>query len=252
MGVDAVVLAGARNDGDLAGFSDQDYEALIEINKRPMIEYVIESLRGTPLIDRIIVVGPGELNVEGVNQVITAKGDLVSNIELGLKASLSPYTLIISSDIPLITPEAIESFLVECEEDKAAFYYPIVRKEVLEASFPQSNRTYFSLEEGVFSGGNIFLVNGEILLQLTSLLEGILKWRKQPWKMAYLLGFKFIIKLLTGKLSISLIEEELFNLTGYLGKAIVLDHPEVGFDVDKLEHFIMAENIHKSSDTKSG
>ncbi len=97
-----------------------------------------------------------------------------------------------------------------------------------------------------------FLVNGEVISELTGLMNKVLKWRKQPWKLAYLLGFKFIIKLLTNNLSISLIEDELFKVTGYLGKAIVLDYPEVGFDVDKLEHFNMVEDIYKSSDTKSG
>ncbi|TDX51271.1 NTP transferase domain-containing protein [Orenia marismortui] len=251
MGIDAIVLAGAKNNGDLSKISKEKYEALIEINGKKMIKYLLDTLDDTDLIDNIIVVGPEEMSKEKIDKFIPCQNSLLGNIKLGLQTAKSPYSLIFTADIPLITVEAIHQFLAKCDGDKAAFYYPVIRKEFMEISFPNSKRTYCTLEEGVFTGGNIFLVNNEVLLRQEDILSKILNWRKKPWKLAYLLGFKFIIKLLSGNLSINLIEEEIYKLTGYTGKAIILDYPEVGFDIDKPEHFNLIEELYLSSDIKS-
>lgn len=251
MGLDVVVLAGARNNGELAQVSNEEYEALIKINGIAMIDYVLDTLKEVELIDEIIVVGPEKINKSRVDTFIPCQDSLLQNIKLGLSKSKTPYTLLVTSDIPLITSDAIIQFLKCCEESKAAFYYPLVTKEAIERDFPQQSKTYFNLIEGSFTGGNIFLVNGEILFILEALLDKILKWRKKPWKLAYLLGFKFIVKLLTASLSINIIEEEFCKLTGYIGKAIVLDKSEIGFDVDQLKQLEAIKKIYKSSEIKS-
>ncbi|OCL25758.1 molybdopterin-guanine dinucleotide biosynthesis protein A [Orenia metallireducens] len=251
MGLDAIVLAGAKNNGRLSEISDQDYEALIKLKGKTITEYLLDKLREVPLIDNIIVVGPNGLNKKNIDKFIPCQDSLLENLKLGLQTAESPYSLVFTSDIPLITVEAIQDFLAKCEGGKAAFYYPIIPKEFVEVSFPKSNRTYFSLNEGTFTGGNIFLVNGDVVLRLEELLDKILKWRKKPWKLAYLLGFKFIIKLLTGNLSIDLIEKEVYKLTGYIGKAIISDYPEIGFDIDTPEDYNLIEKIYKGSDIKS-
>lgn len=251
MGLDAIVLAGARNDGRLSEVSNQEYEALIEVNGKAMVGYLIDTLNEVPLIDNIIVIGPNQLKIKGIDKFIPCQDSLIENIRLSLQTAQSPYSLVFTSDIPLITVEAIQDFLAKCEGNKAAFYYPIIPKEFIDIYFPGNNRTYFSLNEGVFTGGNMFLMNGEVVLRMEELLTKILKWRKKPWKLAYLLGFKFIIKLLTGSLTIELIEEEVYKLTGYKGKAIISEYPEIGFDIDKPEHLNSIEKIYKSSGIKS-
>ncbi len=251
MGLDAVVLAGAKNNGQLSKISKEEYEALIKINNKSMIEHVIDTLKEVELIDNIIVVGPDSIDQSTVDKFVHSQDSLVENINLGLQMSQSPYTLILTSDIPLVTADAILDFLAKCEDDRAAFYYPIIPKQFVEISFPNSNKTYFTLDEGSFTGGNIFLVNGDVLLQLKPILDNVIKWRKSPWKLAYLLGFKFIIKLLSGSLSIELIEAEIIKLTNYKGRAIISDYPELGFDIDKIEQFKFLNKLYQGSEIKS-
>ncbi|MCK8817037.1 nucleotidyltransferase family protein [Natroniella sulfidigena] len=253
MGLDAIVLAGAVNDGKLAEVSEQDYEALIKINDQPMVDYVVNTLQQVELIDRIILVGPaelaqGNLDLEGnVELVISGQNTLLENIKLGLSQTDKPYSLVLSSDIPLITVEAIEAFLAKCEADRAVAYYPIIPQEFNQLLFSDTNRTCFKLVDGSFTGGNIFLLNGPIILRLEKLLAKILAWRKKPWKLAYLLGFKFIVKLLTGRLSIELIEEEVYKLTGYQAKAVIVDYPEIGFDIDRPKQLMLAREFYQDS-----
>ena len=68
--------------------------------------------------------------------------------------------------------------------------------------------------------------------------------------MAQLLGFKFIIKFLTNNLSLTTIEDRIYKLTNYKGKAIVLEYPEVGFDIDNLSHLDVVNKIYSTSDLK--
>jgi len=71
--VDAVVLAGAANDGKLAMCDDAEYEALISIQGRPMVSYVLNTLRRCEQIGTIVLVCPKE-----VSESIDPISDLVS------------------------------------------------------------------------------------------------------------------------------------------------------------------------------
>jgi len=57
MQVDAIVLAGAKNDGKLREVSPSPYEAMILINDRPMLSYVVDALKQSKQVGRIVVVG---------------------------------------------------------------------------------------------------------------------------------------------------------------------------------------------------
>lgn len=251
MGVDAVILAGAKNDGLLASSSSKEYEALIEIAGKEMVKYIIDVLKRVDMVDQIIVVGPQELEKFAAARLVLSKGSLLENIKLGLNATNTPYNLILSSDIPLISVEAINSFLSDSKRKKSDFYYPIIPKKLVELDFPKTKKSYFSLTEGVFTGGNIFLINKKALLDLEDLIIKILKWRKTPWKLAYLLGFKFIVKLLTGTLSLPLIENQVHKLTAYHAKGVILNYPEVGFDIDKPKQLALAKEILSNSAIKA-
>ncbi|NLM69130.1 MAG: hypothetical protein GX177_03905, partial [Firmicutes bacterium] len=52
MQVDAIVLAGAKNDGKLQEVSSCQYEALIKINDKPMLCYVINALKSSAYIGK--------------------------------------------------------------------------------------------------------------------------------------------------------------------------------------------------------
>src|SRR5690606_19557778 len=141
--VDAVVLAGAPNQGALKEASDAPLEALIELGGKPMIAYVLQALRECGRIGRIAVVGPQGLAsavqaaaVDGGPPVELAGdgGGLVTNIQRGLDYlnSQGPV-LIVTSDIPLLTAEALNDFLDRCQEGQADVFYPIVARSQSEA-----------------------------------------------------------------------------------------------------------------------
>lgn len=56
--IDAIVLAGSKNNGPLQECSKARNEAMIKIADKFMVEYVVESIRQCPAIGQIIIVGP--------------------------------------------------------------------------------------------------------------------------------------------------------------------------------------------------
>lgn len=86
--VDAVVLAGAANDGKLATCDNAKYEALISVQGKPMLSYVLDTLRRYEEIGRIVLVCPKEVS-ESIGPIpglltVEARGALLENLRAGL------------------------------------------------------------------------------------------------------------------------------------------------------------------------
>ena len=238
MKVDVMVMAGGKCTELLRQCSQMEYEALIEINGVPMVKYVVDAARHSQSIGRIAVIGPVELLEpflkDDVDLFISGQERLVDNVREGMQAlGGQRKVLILSSDVPLISPQVIDSFVERCLAREADFYYPIVSKENNLQRFPGTKRTYARLRDGVFTGGNIFVMNPAIVEGALGFMQKMIIWRKQPLKLCQAFGWKYILKLVLGRLTIAELEERVHHLTGYSAAALVMEFPEVGFDVDK-------------------
>ncbi len=236
MKVDALILAG----GSLKGISGEDKvsKALIEIEGKPMIEYVIDVLKDCPEIGRMVVVIPSNAPLgnwaQRVDRVLFKGGSLTENIEAGMEyLGKDQPILVLSSDIPLITPEAIGDFLNRCLGRESCVYYPIISREEVEKRFPGTQRTYAALKEGTFTGGNIALIDPQVIRDNRELLERLYNLRKSPFQLVRVLGFRFILKFLLRRLTIGELEEKASHLIRTRGCAIITPFPEIGVDVDK-------------------
>ncbi|MEC9488304.1 MAG: nucleotidyltransferase family protein [Halanaerobium sp.] len=250
---DVVILAGARNEGPLQEVSSDPYEALIPVGAHTMVEHVLKAVRSSAFSDRILVVGPEkelqELLPEDII-VIQGTSSMVDNIKLGAQEfSSSEYILVVTSDIPLVTAGAIDDFLHACQEREADIYYPLISKQVNVRKYPGVKRTYVHLTDGTFTGGNMVLLKTEIIEQCQAMLEKVVSWRKKPWKLSQLLGFKFIIKFFLGQLSLEEIEERVSQIIGFKGVGLVTEYPEIGFDVDKPSDLERMQEIFASDST---
>jgi GTP:adenosylcobinamide-phosphate guanylyltransferase len=246
--VDAVVLAGAANDGKLAMCDDAEYEALISIQDKPMVSYVLDTLRRCDQIETIVLVCPKEVS-ESIDPVsdlvpVEGRGALLENLGLGL-AQLDPDkpALIVTGDVPLLTWEAICDLLAQAEARPAEIYYPVVRKEACESKFPGIKRTYMTISDGTLTGGNIALVKPSALKACGKFLDQAIATRKKPWMMGSVLGIRLILKFLVGRLSIGDIERRLEFLTGVKAMGVISDYAEIAFDVDKPKDLELAQAI---------
>ncbi|MCL6473151.1 MAG: nucleotidyltransferase family protein [Firmicutes bacterium] len=231
--VDAIILAG----GSAKELDSAPAKGLVSINGRPMVEYVIGALRQCEDIDRICVVVPVEYSYSessGKVGVKVASGTLPQVAKTGIDClGSSKPVLMLSADIPLITPEAISDFLKRCAGYNADFYYPIVRYGESEKRFPDVKRTYARVREGRFTGGNIILINPRFINRNMGIIERIYELRKKPIKIAQVLGFSFLFRFVLGMLTIGQIEDRIGQLTNSVCRAVETPYVEIGIDVDK-------------------
>lgn len=235
--IGALILAGSKNTGPLAECSDESYEALIPVNGRPMIDYVYEALRDTDRIGRMVVVGPeAQLRDRmGDDVTIVPPGERLMSV---LTEAMEQFdgmerVLIATADIPLLTAQSVGAFLDACGDMGADLYYPVVSNHCIEDRFPGNRRTYIPFREGVFTGGNLFVVNPAIVGRLQAVGQTLVDARKNPIELSRLVGWTFLIRFLLRLVSLKEAQARVTRLLGVTGKVIVVDYPEIGVDVDK-------------------
>lgn len=235
---DAIILAGGENSKELSKYTPHCYEALIDIAGKPMVTFVAAALAASRQVDRIFVLGPvnelAECDFPPESHICASGPTIIETIRLGMRSlGHSRPVLVATADIPLLTAEAVNDFLVQCGRVDADLYYPIVPKEVNERSYPGNKRTYARLREGVYTGGNLFLVNPAIVEQCALVAEKFIAERKHPVVLCRMLGWSFVIRFLLGVLSLKDVEKRVSELLGVRGAVVKSPFPELGIDVDK-------------------
>lgn len=235
---DAIILAGGENSKHLSKFSSQSYEAMIEIAGKPMVTFVADALAAAPQVERIFIIGPVKqlVNCDFPKNVILVEGGstIIETIQLGMKAlGHERKVLVVTADIPLLTPVAIDDFLRQCAEVEVDLYYPIVSKDINNQYYPGNKRTYVRFKDGTYTGGNIFLVNPAIVPQCLLAAKELIDNRKNPFKLCCLLGWGFVLGFFIGTLSLDKVKERVAQLLGITGTVIQSPYPELGIDVDK-------------------
>lgn len=246
MKVNAVVLAGAPNNGQLQEANSEKWEATIPIHGKPMVNYVIEALQKSARIENLVVVGPLEIkDVLPPGVALVESGDnLTDNIFRAVDAlGHDNKILLVTSDIPFVHAEVIDDFIDRCGELVGDVYYPVISKEANQQVYPETVRTYFTLKEGSFTGGNVILASPQAITDSRWVMDEIICKRKKPWKLIRMLGFVFIIKFFAKRLSLRELEQRVSELLGYTGVVIISPYPELGTDVDKPSDLNLALRI---------
>lgn len=244
--LDAVILAGSLNSGPLRECSGEVNEAMIKIGSKPMIRYVVDALIKSKNINRVVIVGPSEIKgffPEKSVEVVYHEGSAVKNLVKGLEfVDKSKKTLIAACDIPLLTTQAVDDLISKSKDQEIDFYYPIVPMEIIHRTFPDIKRTSVSLKEGMFTGGNLFIINPWAVERCIDKLEEFISFRKSPIQLCKLLGMTLVIKFLFNRLSISEIEQKASEILRINGRAIITNYSEIGVDVDKPSDYLIVSN----------
>lgn len=247
MPIDAVLLAGRLNEGLLRVVSDETWEAMVPVGGLPMAAWVGLAALEAPSVGRLAVVGPEELMAhlpsERVLRVPPGR-HMFENLLRGTDA-LQPEgrVLVLTSDIPLVRSRMVEDFVREALDADADFCYPIVSRERVEATFGQSRRTYVSVKEGTFTGGNLILVRPEQMRRLADEAGALIALRKRPLGLARRLGVGFLLRFLLFRPPLQDVERHFSRLFGLTARAIPVPHAEIGVDVDRPEDLILCQKI---------
>ncbi|WP_420643854.1 NTP transferase domain-containing protein [Candidatus Leptofilum sp.] len=243
--INCVVLAGGLpQPGDpLYEMTQGKSKALLDMNGRTMLERVIDALQESQSIGEIVVVGLG--NDQGMtfqrpvhhtpdfgSMLKNALGGIAKMRELHPKTNL---VMVCSADIPTLTPEIVDAFIENCAPYDKGMVYNFVDKATLEARFPNSNRTYVKLKDGLIAGGDLTLIQADLSDTNRDIWEALTNARKHAWQLARVVGFRFLLKFLLRRLSFADIEEAAFRITGRPCQVLHNPHAEIAMDADKPE-----------------
>lgn len=234
----AVVLAGGQAKPEIVALTGVDNRALIPIDGRPMLSYVVRALQEARCIDGVTVVGNVPDSPDYTR--VTDQGSFVENLYAGLDtADEAEYLLITTADIPFVTAAAIEDFAQRGAAMGADLLYPIVAVEKCYARFPGVKRTAVRLRGGRWTGGNMILARPSFLRQQRECISAGYLARKSPLRLALMLGFGTTLRLALsqlawpGLLGVAQLESTVSRLLGGQVRAVVSNFPELATDIDR-------------------
>jgi GTP:adenosylcobinamide-phosphate guanylyltransferase len=251
-GLDAVVMAGGRDDPELLAAGAAQHRALIEVGGRPLLEWGLEALRSSAMVEKIILVSAAAVAdkispglFDALSDTLSDSSGILGNMWLGAKR-LDPQRpmLVIHGDLPALTPESVDDFVTRSLELNVSLTLPIITREANERKFPGTTRTYIRLREGRFTAGNGVVLGPGFLERHGAVIEQVYRGRKSPVRLARLLGLATMIKWLTGRLSLAQIEARASRILGAPATAVISEYAELGFDIDKPSDLEAARRWH--------
>jgi molybdopterin-guanine dinucleotide biosynthesis protein A len=241
--MDALVLAGGipQPGEPLYDFTQGKPKALLDISGKPMVQWVLDALSQAKSIDRVVVVSLEEdsgLKCEKPVAYLPNQGEMLNNIRAGVRKvlELNPgarHVLSVSSDIPSITGEMVDWMVDTTAQSDHDIYYSVITRQVMEARYPNSKRSYIRLKDVDICGGDMNMFRAQTATENEALWEKIIAARKNALKQAALIGFDTLFLLLFRRVTLDeavKIVEKRLNITG---RVIRSPYAEIGMDVDK-------------------
>ena len=241
--MDAIITAGGiPKPGDpLYSETQGKPKALVEVAGKPMVQWVLDAITGAHDVGTIVIVGldpDSGLYCDRPVQFLPNQGGMINNIRSGIEYIKTEKTdahhiLTVSSDIPAITSEMVDWMIRTTMETDHDLYYSVIRREVMEARFPNSNRSYIHLRGMDVCGGDMNVIRALTVTGNDELWEKIVEARKSALRQASLIGYDTAILLLLRLISLERGVKMASKRLNIAGRVIDCPYAEVGMDVDK-------------------
>ncbi len=235
----ALVLAGSRGGVDpVAAYAGVPHKGLIVLGGRTLLERVITALAeaGAQRIvistsEPAIIAAVAMLKTNAKLEVIPASGSPSLSVRQGAEHLGAPL-LVTTVDHALLQPEWIADFVskVPATADMAALLAP---EEVVRAASPETERTYLTFRDDRYSGCNLFYLQTPAALRVLDLWRQVEAYRKQPWRIAAMLGIGTLIGYALRRLTLDETVRRLGAKAGVNAAAVRSPYGRAAIDVDK-------------------
>jgi GTP:adenosylcobinamide-phosphate guanylyltransferase len=254
--MDAIVTAGGipQPEDPLYPYSHGDSKALIDIAGKPMVQWVLDALGDSKLVDNVIVIGlspKSGVTCKKPLYFLSNQGRMLANIVVGVNKSLqlnkkNKYVLIVSSDIPALQPEMVDWLIENCMTTKDDLYYGICAKDVMETRFPHSRRTYTKLKGMELCGADMHVSHVSMATDHLDMWEQLIGNRKNPLRQASIIGLGTFFNVLARRITLDDLVATVSKRIGIKGRAVHFPFAEPCMDVDKPHQLeLLREDLQK-------
>ena len=241
--MDAIVIAGGIPEPDepLYPYTKGAPKALLDVAGKPMAQWVLDALDGAQTIDQIVIIGLQEdcgLHSQKVVAFIESEGSILLNIRRGVRKVLeinpsAGHVAVVSSDIPGVRAEHVDWVVRTAMQTDEDVYYNVITRQVMEARYPGSKRSYTRLKDVEVCGGDLNVVRAMTVTGNDELWERIIASRKNVFKQAALLGYDTLLLLLLRQITLESGIKRVTRRVNLTGRALLCPYAEIGMDVDK-------------------
>lgn len=241
--MDAIVTAAGtpKEDDPLYEFTQGKPKALIDIAGKPMIQWVLDALDGSPSVDAVFIVGleaDAPITSSKLKDYLPNKGGILENLRAGVEKDLevnpsSEHVLAVSSDIPAIKPEMVDWIVEESMKTDDDLYYFVIEKNVMETRFPGSHRSFTNFKDVSICGGDLNVIRTMTMTGNDELWKKIIASRKNAFKQASLIGYDILFQLLFKSIKLQDAVDKVKKRLGITGRVIISPYAEIGMDIDK-------------------
>jgi len=256
--MDVVVLAGGllSQDDPLRDEYQEEYRSLINIHGKPMVQWVIDALTACDSIGELYIMGlPQGTNLNSTNPLhfLPDEGNLFDNIHAGAQRAAQDHPsqskiMVAAADIPAIHVDAVKWLVDQVAEDpNALLYYCVIPQEVMETRFPGSGRSFTRFRDISICGGDINVIDQELLSGEKPVWKQISEARKHPLKQARLLGLDSLLLIALHLLTLEKAVKMVCKKLSLNARALISPYAEMGMDADKPNQLaILRRDLEKS------
>jgi hypothetical protein len=218
-----------------------DVKALASIGGRTMLYTAIDAARAAGA-QRVLVVGGAEVRAHcagSVDEVLDEAGEGRENIRRAMIAGNADQMLLMTSDMPFVTADALLAFLRASSGSDVAL--PVATAEAYAAAYPGAPPHVTDLGgERIVNGSVVYFAPGSAE-RVLPVAQRLFDARKSLWKMAALLGPALLVRFALRKLRIDHIEQRAREELKIEAHACRNSSPSLCFDVDGDEDYRYAE-----------
>jgi GTP:adenosylcobinamide-phosphate guanylyltransferase len=246
--MNAVLLAGGPADAVAALYPGAANKAFVPIAGVPLVERALAALRAVSRIERIVVVAPAQTHdvpaLGAADEWRTDGRRMIESLRSGLAGFAADMSaLVVASDLPVLTPAAINEVLDALAERDLDVAYTCLERRYHDARHAHIPHTWARLREGQFCGGGVSAIKPRALDRLGEVLDALGAARKAPLRLAALFGWDVLARFALGRLSIADAETRATAILGVPVGAIRCTHAEIAINVDRPGDVALAEGL---------
>lgn len=248
-----LVLAGSREGraDPMAVAAGVAHKALLPVAGVPMLLRVLQALRESPEIGRIIVAAQGAddllASIEVVPDTVArnAAGSPSRTVASMLEEFGTPL-LVTTADHALLTPAMVCWFVSHCS-GRADAVAAIAGAETILAAYPGTTRTWLRFRDGRYSGCNLFMLRTDKAMNVVTFWRSLEHKRKHPLSMAWLIGPVALLAYMSRLVTLGIMVRLLGRKTGAVLGVVEMPFAEAAIDVDTPADLILADGICRAA-----
>ncbi len=216
-------------------------KALLDVAGKPMVQWVLDALSGARQVENVVLIGlTADSSVSCTKPLLFLpnQAGMIENILAGLRKVLeinpaARRVLLVSSDIPAITAEMVDWEVETTLPTEVDLCYNVVKREVIDARYPGSKRTFTRLKGMVVTGVDMNVLSTSVVTMNPALWERLIASRKNVLKQAAIIGFDTLLLTVLGIISLDQAVSKATARLNMTARAIICPFAEAGMDVDK-------------------